>query len=375
MMTDNQPAIDSCITPFWRTELEPHQWMPEPWASKRHLPGILRQMYSAPTGIPPYGEYLEAARPEGDPAALPGSDIGKVLSKMDSDGSRLGVLTPLTRGPQPDLDMSSVLCGATNDWLARTWLDAPESNNRFLGTIRVNPADPDAAVAEIERWADHPGMVQVGVPLDAWRPYGQRNYFRIWETASRYELPVVVHADGGAAANYKPTMSGYPRKHIDFASQESISAMYHVSSFILEGVFERLPNLRVYFADGCHDFLIPFIWRMDADWAISRHEVPWLTKETEGYIDRLRFRTNHLEGPDEPSAEWHALSRSADLLMFGSNFPHWTTTSTADVIPGLSDDDRRRILWDNAADLYLPRLRKVGRDGLLADATAAESTP
>jgi len=366
-------AIDTCITPFWRTDLELHEWIPEPWKSKRQLPGMLRQMYSAPTGIPPYGEYLEQARPDGDPRALPGSSMAKVLAKMDADGSRLGILMPLTRGPQPDQDMSSVICSATNDWLSETWLDVPEADGRFLGTIRVNPADPDTAVEEIQRWADHPRMVQVGVPLDAWRPYGQRNYFPIWEAAARYDLPIAVHADGGASANFAPTMVGYPRKHIEYASQESINFTYHLASFIMEGVFERLPNLRVVFADGGHDMVTTLMWRMDADFAIARHEVPWMTKPPGDYLHHFRFRTSRLEGPAGADEVWSKLSRASELLMFGSNYPHWTSMGTDQVLEGFTDSERERVLFGNAAEIYTPRLTATG--GLDALTRYAAGTP
>ncbi|ABH00478.1 conserved hypothetical protein (plasmid) [Rhodococcus jostii RHA1] len=372
-MTENALVIDTCITPFWRTELEPHSWMPEPWASKRHLPGILRQMYSAPTGIAPYGEYRDAARPADDAAALPGSSIEKVVAKLDADGARLGVLVPLTRGPQPDQDMSTVLCAATNDWLAQTWLGDEAAAGRFLGTIRVNPGDPTAAVAEIERWGDDPRFVQVGVPLEAQRPYGQRNYFPIWEAAARHRLPVVVHADGGATAGFKPTIAGYPHKHIDYASQESVSGLYHLASFILEGTLERLPDLRVVFGDGVHDLLMPFIWRMDADFAISRHEVPWVPKETVEYLDRFRFRTSRLEGPEEANPAWLRLSRAAELLVYGSNYPHWTSGSPNELPLGLEGEARERVLWRNAADLIRPRLERVGRTELVPAAAGADS--
>ena len=53
-----------------------------------------------------------------------------------------------------------------NDWLLDRWLE-PDTTNRFRGTIRVNPEDPKGAVAEIERLAAHPKLVQVGVPLQS----------------------------------------------------------------------------------------------------------------------------------------------------------------------------------------------------------------
>jgi predicted TIM-barrel fold metal-dependent hydrolase len=45
-------------------------------------------------------------------------------------------------------------------------------------------------------------------------------------------------------------------------------------------------------------------------------------------------------------------SAKADLLMFGSGYPHWSTSSAAEVSAGLDSTQREKVLWRNASALY-----------------------
>ena len=49
------------------------------------------------------------------------------------------------------------------------------------------------------------------------------------------------------------------------------------------------------------------------------------------------------------------------MLMFSSDYPHWDGDSPKHGLPKLPDDLRRRIMCENARELYhLPADRKVG---------------
>jgi predicted TIM-barrel fold metal-dependent hydrolase len=38
--------------------------------------------------------------------------------------------------------------------------------------------------------------------------------------------------------------------------------------------------------------------------------------------------------------------------MYGSSYPHWSTSAPDDVVAGLNDAQREKVLWRNASDLY-----------------------
>ena len=63
------------------------------------------------------------------------------------------------------------------------WLDHPEFGERFRGTIRVNPDDIAGALREIDKYKDHPRVVQLGVPLQSRELYGKPQFWPLWEAA------------------------------------------------------------------------------------------------------------------------------------------------------------------------------------------------
>ena len=68
----------------------------------------------------------------------------------------------------------------------------------------------------------------------------------------------------------------------------------------------------------------------------------------------MRFCSSALDGPtDESQAErWMDFTDKADLLMYGSGYPHWSTTRPDAVVAGLNSAQRDKVLWRNASDLY-----------------------
>lgn len=347
-MSDRLPVVDACVHPIVRRAEDLKGFVPEPWSHK-FWPGTERYHYPHPSS-----EYAAWARP---PGGLPGSDPELMAQHLFAErGFESAVLLPLTRGLIPDADLGTAVCRGTNQWLATTWLDSDAASGRFKGTIRVNAMDPDGAVAEIEQWAADPRFVQVGVPMESHAPYGNRQYFKIWEAAAKRGLPVVVHPDFAPGVEFAPSPVGHPRWYVEFASFYSGTYFYHLASWIAEGVFDRLENLKVVFADGGLDLLMPYMWRLDEHWRAVRFEHPWTKKDPTLYLrDHVRFITHRMEGPEQVDRVpgWFEIADAEHLLMYGSNYPHWTFAEPDEVVPqNLSEAVRRRILRDNATELY-----------------------
>ena len=271
---------------------------------------------------------------------------------LDEAGIERAVLLPLTRGLLPNTDLASAICAATNDWLADGWLEA---GSPFLGTIRVNPGDPAAAVAEIERWADHPAMVQIGVPLQAPHPYGQRGYFPIWEAAAERSLPVAIHVEGGASIDFHPSAAGPLRYALEYDTLYPLNIAYHLASFVAEGVFERLPELRVVCADGGLSAFTPILWRLDKDWRGTREEIPWTKKLPSAYLEEhVRFCLHAADATRSPGspADWWQIANAKSMLMYSSNYPQRDCLLPPAAVAGLDAATADRVLCANAADLY-----------------------
>jgi predicted TIM-barrel fold metal-dependent hydrolase len=340
--------IDASVHPNFRVNAELREYLKPPWRN-RGIPDIEKNHYSAPGGD--YAEGLSA----GD-EVYPASDP-EVVSRdlFEKQGVDAAILLPLTRGNNPDRRLASAVCAATNDWLAERWLDQGNPHGRFRGTIRVNPHDPEGAVREIDRWADHPLMVQIGVPLEARDPYGKPQYWPVWEAAARHKLPVAVHIDGGAGADLPPTPAGSPNTYAAFATLAPVNAFYHLLNLLAEGVFERLKDLVFVFGDGGSDFAVPLLWRYDMFWRAFRDVTPWSPHPGSHYVERqVRFLTSRIEGPNDSTigAGWYAQGGRAGLMMYASHYPHWSMGSPEAACMGMDEDQRRLVRGATAAELY-----------------------
>ncbi len=134
-----------------------------------------------------------------------------------------------------------------------------------------------------------------------------------------------------------------------------LNSFVHLATLIIEGMFGRHPNLRFVFADGGYDILTPLMWRLDTFWMSMRDQTPWVDRYPSEYLpDHVRFCSSALDGPTDASQaeRWLNFTDKADLLMYGSSYPHWSTSKADDVVAGLNDAQREKVLWRNASDLY-----------------------
>lgn len=344
------PIVDASVHPAFAQPDDIRKYLPPEWSINLVLPAPWRFSYANPVG-----EFKPDFRL---PGAWAGSDTGLLCRHvLDDPGASAAVLTPLGRGLVPDPEFQAAVVSAINRWLATEWLDV---DNRLLGSVRVNPEDPVSAVAEIERWADHRQVVQVVVPLQSHRPYGDRTFLPVWRAAAAAGFPVVVRAEIAAGIEFWPTVLGYPEKFIDYAVLYPAAGLFHMTSLISEGTFDQVDNLIFVFGDGAFDLYLPFLWRMDKDYRPFKLELAWVKHMPSEYLnDHIRFLTRSaVEGPRDASAltEFIDIWGGERLLIFGSEYPHWDYVSPVGAYSSLPTRARAAILSDNAHRLYRARL-------------------
>jgi predicted TIM-barrel fold metal-dependent hydrolase len=268
------------------------------------------------------------------------------------------VLCPTTFGYWPNPHQAVAVAHAANAMLLEDWLNAPEADGRFLGSIRVAMNDVDLALREIDRWADDDRFVQIVVPARALATYGDQRFFPIWRAAAERGLVVFIHDDLAAVVEPPPSQVGYPSFFAEVHAIRSLSAIVHLTSFIVAGVFERLPNLRVVLGDVSVHAARSLGLRTNKDWQSDRIEVPWVTKEPTEYFERhVRFIS---QAEDEISPHSHRSTGNiggdtSSLVVFGSRHPYWDGVSADDVFTSWPENDRARCLAGNALQFY-PRL-------------------
>lgn len=273
---------------------------------------------------------------------------------LDKYGISYGVLQPpgMKVGLTNNIDVGSALARAWNDWQIETWLAA---DRRYLGSVCINPNDPDEAVKEIHRAGKHDQMVQINLSGESRDLYGHRRYFPIWEACEQMGLPVCLHPGQEGSMN-SATPVGRPSSYFEWHTIIPITFQAHLVSLVLEGAFEKFKNLKLVLCEGGLAWLTHTVWRMDKNFKALRSVTPWLKRAPSEYVwDHVRLTTQPLEEPDNPEhiLQIFEMIHAEKTVMFATDFPHWDFDDPARVFPRkMSEDLRRRIFYESAAELY-----------------------
>lgn len=347
-----EPVVDACVRVLPRSDAEIDQFLPRPFRGMVH---------GHPLGtryVPPIDDFspqaMEALGPGG--VGDPDRVAELVFGRWGADAA---ILIPPNRLLRADFRHDVALTSATNEWLASTWLQE-RGQGRFFGSIAVSLFYPEQAVREIERWAGHPGFVQVAVPMHVHAPYGDERYFDVWAAATRYHLPIAIHGDGNGGLEFAPTLAGLPASFLEYFTIVPGNGVLHLASLISEGIFERLPDLMVVFTDGGFGLFPPMLWRHDVKARALKSSMPWVEQLPTEYVPgHVRFVTRRADFPNSEQALATALrlSFAETTLMYGSNLPMWDMAAPAEVTDRLPEALAARVVRDNAIATY-PRLRE-----------------
>jgi uncharacterized protein len=247
-------------------------------------------------------------------------------------------------------DFGIALARAVNDWLVAEWL---EVDDRLRASIVLPGHNPATMIAEVERVADHPGFVQVLLPVRSGLAYGDRIWHPLFEAIARHDLVAGIHW-GGSNLAAAPTPSGWPSWHIEEYVAEQQVYETQLTSLICEGVFQVAPELRVSMHEIGFAWLPVWGWRLDKDWKGMRREIPWVKRTPLSLIrDHIRFSTAPLDaGPPaqmERILEWLG---SEDILMFATDYPHMHDDDLGALLDVVPESMRPKLMAESAREWY-----------------------
>ena len=185
----------------------------------------------------------------------------------------------------------------------------------------------------------------------------QNEYFDpLWTAIEELGVPVCFHPTAG---NNQPCAEnvflGDKPKLLVSAFAQPLGNLMGMAEFIVGGILERHPRLKVGFLEGNWGWLPWLLYRLDEYWEIQGEdeEVPLSLKPSE-YFYRQCFV--HIDVDEDVGAD--VLQRlgtdnfffSTDYPHFDSRFPHATEKFLA--LEGIDAGAKRKILWDNPARMY-----------------------
>ncbi|MEM7531754.1 MAG: amidohydrolase family protein [Chloroflexota bacterium] len=298
----------------------------------------------------PIQAKVDVNPPNGGP---PGSDLALLRQHiLDPLNVEVGILNcgyavESMRNPYA----AEALSSGVNNWQMAEWLE-PEP--RLRASLVVPSQDPDLAVKEVQRLGNHPGFVQIFLPVHSPELYGQRRFFPIYQAAVEHDLAIGIHFGGepGTAV----TASGWPSFYVEVYAAMAQLFQSQVMSMVVEGVFEEFPTLRVALIASGITWLPALLWRMDKEWKGLRREVPWVKKPPSDYIrEHVKMTLHPIDAP--PHA--HLLTQifdqidCDDMVMFSTDYPYGHFNTIDEAIPaGIPMLLEEKILAENARAFY-----------------------
>ncbi len=288
-----------------------------------------------------------------------GFDSKSQLEAMNMEGLDVAVLYPSAPGlhvmcaPDLDSDFAAAICRAYNDWLYEFCQADPA---RLKGAALIPLQDVYEAIKEARRAKQELGFPAVflrsaALPDQAW-------YIRYWEPfwAELEAMGMAVGFHESTGAGYYPHLDRFPpaNRLMRHVLSHVTAQMVTMVDMLLGGVAERFPKLHIGFLECNCGWAPTMLGRMDRHAAMmAETDAPLLQLAPSEY-----FRRQCVIGAEGEERELPMVVEliGDDNIVFSTDYPHSDSDFPHAVdefleLP-LSDESRRKILWDNCARFY-----------------------
>ena len=329
----------------------------------------------APGELYPQGGGIRGVRPEkvterseekyGD-AYRTWWSVESRLADMDKYGWDKMVCIPGTNsGPTKvqgkDPELIWALNRSYNNW-AYDFCGTDPSRLKMVANLPS--LDIEGIVSEARRCVEQLGAVTMMMP----RPHegefwNDPKYDAVWNLAIELDSPVSFH---GVNSGFPHTGSRYAGMTGTFIALEHaigfpFENMISLGHLIYSGILERYPTMRVSFLEGNAGWLPFWLGRLD-DHLVGRQAVffdhPPLPLKPSDYFRRQIFVA--CDG-DELGLDGAIRIFGDDNLVWNTDYPHSDAPDPDKALPQfleqpISDESKKKILWDNAVRLYGSRI-------------------
>jgi predicted TIM-barrel fold metal-dependent hydrolase len=258
-----------------------------------------------------------------------------------------------------DVAATMVTLEAFNRWLEEDWGYAYK--DRLIAAPMISLADPELAVAEVDRVVDrgakivHVRPAPVPGPNGTSRSLGDPLHDPVWARLAELSVPVAFHL-GDSGYNSFTTMWGGSERFEGFGKVSVLSKVLvadraihdTIASLLVDGAFHRNPGLRVASIENGSDWvaLLAKVLRKQAN------QTPWaFLEDPVETIRRHVWVTPYYEEDLAKLAELIGVER----ILFGSDWPHGEGLAEpidfVSELAGFDESDVRKVMRDNALDL------------------------
>src|SRR5215469_6349858 len=263
--------------------------------------------------VKPNGPYLQGRKGGFDPHAR--------IPDMDAEGIDAAFLYP-TLGLfvaciEDEPELAAADCRAYNRWLADYCKPYPD---RLFGAAMLPMLSVDASIEEMRFVATQLGMRSGFIRPN---PYGKRalhdpSLYPLWEAAQELGFAIAIHgaADSGMQSLGEDRFRGFATRHCAVHTFEMMAA---AMSFIMCGICDRFPRLRVGFLEAGGGWITGWLDRMDRHFDDVGFNDTRLTTRPSEIFQRQCFISFE---PTETSLKLLAEHIGPDRILWATDYPH-----------------------------------------------------
>ena len=282
----------------------------------------------------------------------PHRDITLSKRWMDAMGVDVAVMFPtpmLLLGLHPQVEVEVAMARAYNRWLCERVL-AHEPRLRSLLYLPFN--DADASFRMVQEFGGKPGVAGFMVTAARHRPVQHNSFMRTYALLEEMGLPLGFHAGYNWNEQSMAMMNKFISVHaIGFVFYN----MVHLTNWIMNGLPERFPKLKVLWIESGVAWIPFMMQRLDNEYMMRTSEAPALKKKPSDYMRDMFFSSQPMETTDLGMLEQSLRMIKAETqLLYSSDYPHWDfdLPSTIYDLPFLSEQAKRNILGGNAMRVF-----------------------
>ena len=270
-------------------------------------------------------------------------------------------------------DLGAALCRAYNNW-AHDYCSTGAKRLKFIAV--VPGANVDEIVKEARRAVQELGAVSIRNPL---LPEGkwlhEKEYDALWQLACELDFPIAVHGEyryrvqpfrGFRVVEQSGSSSDeihdfQALRGVDHAIGFPCDNMATMGHFIFTGILERFPKLRLAILESNAGWLPFWLGRMDVH-SHGRYSIMGKPKKISMLPSEYFLRQCTVACDSDETALVYAVDHlKGDCIVWNTDYPHLDGIEPAKALPEfnaqpISDQAKRKILWDNAVKLYGERL-------------------
>lgn len=360
---------------LWQRYIDPAYRDRAPVGTRNGMRDIGTLIDGEPPNLPDvrmdlWGRALDAhmgpRNPEYQFAEDRGWDGASQVEAMDREGIDVAVLFPsrglfvlgldsseTASGRALEPGLATAIARAYNRWL-HDFCAADRS--RLYGAAMVAPHDVDGAVKETRGCVEELGFRSIFL-LPGWvnrRPWHDLHYDPLWAECQALDVPVVFHG-GGPDLLTGDYGQGFRESLLMWHTfSHCLGPMSALVSMIGGGVFDRFPELRVGFLEANCSWAPWLIYRLEDHYEdyVGRHEIKLERRVSEYFVQNCFVSVEADEGPSDLYVQRFGdenVAFSTDYPHPDAKFPHGVDKFL--TLP-LSDETKRKFLWDNCARLY-----------------------